>query len=103
MAHTIKYRIKPRSLFERLGVGYFDSYYSCRLLRWAGHVARMPDRMSRKLLSGWGCTLKKALKSYDLPTDFGQWNALAADPRVRQQRIGVRFPCLRLVRVLVRG
>jgi hypothetical protein len=39
---------------ERLGVGSFDSYYNRRLLRWAGHVARMPmDRMPRKLLTGW--------------------------------------------------
>ncbi len=87
MAHTMKHRITSRSLFERLGVGTFDSYYNRRLLRWAGHVARMPmDRMPRKLLTGWveharpvGCpqmtwgrTLNKALKSYDLPTNFGQ-------------------------------
>ena len=42
MAHTIKHRIISKSLFERLGVGSFDSYYNRRLLRWAGHVARMP-------------------------------------------------------------
>ncbi len=64
------------------------------------------DRMPRKLLTGWveharpvGCsqmtwgrTLNKALKSYDVPTDFGQWSALTADRRVWQQRIGVRTP-----------
>ena len=110
MVHTIKHRIKSKSLLERLGVGSFGSYYNRRLLRWAGHVACMPlNRMPRKLLTGWfeharpvGCpqmtwgrTLKKALKSNDLPTDFWQWSALAADRMVWQQRIGVCPPCLR--------
>ena len=35
MAHTMKHRITFKSLFERLGVGSFDSYYNRRLLRWA--------------------------------------------------------------------
>jgi hypothetical protein len=108
-AHTMKHRITSKSLFERLGVGSFDRYYNRRLLRWARHVARMSmNRVPRKLLTGWieharpvGCpqmtwghTLNKALKSYDLPTEFGQWSALAADRRVWQQRIDVRalFP-----------
>ena len=65
------------------------------------------DRMPRKLLTGWveharlvGCpqmtwgrTLNKAFKSYDIPTDFGQWGILAADRRVWQQQIGIRPPC----------
>jgi hypothetical protein len=52
--HTMKHRITSKSLFERLGVGSFDSYYNRRLLRLAGHVARMlMDRMPRKLLTGW--------------------------------------------------
>ncbi len=99
MAHTIKDRITSKSLFERLGVGSFDSYYNRRLLRWAVHVARMPmDRMPRKFLTGWvqharpvccqqmawGRTLKTALKNYDLLTDFGQWSDLAAHCRVCQ-------------------
>ena len=77
------------------------------LLRWAGHVAHLlMDRMPCKLLTGWveharpvGClqmtwgrTLNKALKSYDLPTNSGQWSTLAADRRVWQQRIGFRAP-----------
>ena len=50
IAHMIKHRITSKSLLERLGVGSFDNYYNRRLLRWAGHVARMPmDRMPRKL------------------------------------------------------
>jgi hypothetical protein len=99
VAHTMKHRIISKSLFESLGVGSFDSYFNRRLLRWAGHVARMPmDRMPRMLLIGWveharpvGCpqmtwgrTLNKVLKSYDLPTNFEQWSTLAADRRVWQ-------------------
>ncbi len=87
MAHTIKHRITSKRLFERLGVGSFYSYYNRRLLRFPGHVARIPpDRMPRKLLTGWiehfwpvvyaqmtwVHTLKKALKSTDLSTDFEQ-------------------------------
>jgi hypothetical protein len=54
IAHTIKHRTTSKSLFERLGVSSFDSYYNRRLLRWAGHVTRMPMyRMPLKLLTGW--------------------------------------------------
>ena len=73
------------------------------------------NRMPRKLLTGWveharpvGCpkmtwgrTLNKALKSYDIPTDFGQWSILAADRRVWQQRIGIRAPCPRPATTLI--
>ncbi len=41
----------------------------------------------------WGRTPNKALKSYDIPTDFGQWSILAADRWAWQQSIGVRPPC----------
>ncbi len=87
MAHSTKHRITSKRFFERLGVVFFDINYSRRLLRWAGHVARMPmDRIPRKHLSGWaeharpvGClqmtwyrALNEAFKSYGLPTSFGQ-------------------------------
>ncbi len=53
MAHTIKHHITSNSLFERRGVYSFDIYCSRRLLRWAGHVPRMPmDRIPHKLLTG---------------------------------------------------
>ena len=51
------------------------------------------SRLPRKLLTGfvahsrpigcpdmtWGRSLKKALKSNDLPTEFGAWTAIAKD------------------------
>ena len=99
IAHTIRHRITSESLFRRLGIMDLDSYYHNRVLRWAGHVARMPmSRAPRQLLTGWvahprpiGCpemnfgrTLKKALKRNHLPTDFAAWSALARDrPRWR--------------------
>jgi hypothetical protein len=65
-----------------------------RLLRWKGHLARMPlIRAPRKILASWvdnprplGClqmnwgrTLKKALQSYDLPREFVKLSEMAAD------------------------
>ena len=68
----------PPCLFRRLGILDIDSYFHNRILRWAGHVARMPmSRAPRQLLNGWvshsrpigspqmtwGRTLENALKS----------------------------------------
>ena len=75
------------------------------------------NRMPRKLLTGWveharpvgcpkmtwGCTLNKALKSYDIPTGFGQWSTLAADRRVWQQRIGAHDKTPHHIQELVRA
>ena len=96
MAHTIRCRIRTTSLLNRLGILPIDDYYHHRLLRWAGHVARMDmSRTPRKLITGWvenprprGCpymtwgrTLKKALKRYRLSTDFSEWSKIAQDRR----------------------
>ena len=43
--HTYHHDITTLSLFRRLNLLDIDSYYRNRILRWAGHVARMP--MSR--------------------------------------------------------
>ena len=46
-------RITSAELNERLGIFCVESYYSTRLLRWAGHVARMPiSRLPKKFLTG---------------------------------------------------
>jgi hypothetical protein len=94
MAHTIRCRIRTATLLERLGLRPIDEYYNNRILRWAGHVARMDmNRIPRKLITGWvanprpqGCpymtwgrTLKKALKSFKISTDFLEWSKLAQD------------------------
>jgi hypothetical protein len=94
MAHTIRCRVCSRDPRARLDIQSLDRYYHHRTLRWAGHVARMPmSRLPRKLLTGfvahsrptgcpdmtWGRSLKKALKSNDLPTEFGEWTAIAKD------------------------
>ena len=85
MAHTVRHRISSDSPFKRLDIESLDTYYYRRLLRWAGHVARMPlTRAQRKLLTGWvsnprpvGCpqmtwgrTLKKELASSSIPSHF---------------------------------
>ena len=71
-----------------------EQYYHRRLLRWAGHVSRMPmSRAPRQLLTGWvahprptgsplmtfGRTLKKALVRCGQSPDFAVWSQAAAD------------------------
>ena len=45
IAHTIRHSTTSESLFRSLGIMNLDSHYHNRVLRWAGHVARIP--MSR--------------------------------------------------------
>jgi hypothetical protein len=52
IAHTIRHRISSASLFKHLSNEPFETYYNRRLLRWTGHVARMPlTRAPRKILT----------------------------------------------------
>jgi hypothetical protein len=105
MYHVIKYHIKTKDLLKQLGIKSFDHYYHTRLLRWAGHVARMDmDRLPRKLLTAfvdnkrprggpamtWGRTLNKALKANGIPTKFATWSALAQDRELWRHAIGMR-------------
>ncbi len=93
-AHLWRHRITTEDLLERLHLSSFDEYYSSRLLRWAGHVARMPmTRVPRMLLTGWvpnsrfvgapqmtiGRTINKALVSKGISKDFNTWRTLAQD------------------------
>ncbi len=48
-----------------------------------------------------GRTFNKALETYDLPNNFGQYSTLAADHRAWHQRIGVRPPCPRPATTLI--
>ena len=92
--HTFRHHITSASLFRRLGILDIDNYFHNRILRWAGHVARMPmSRAPRQLLTGWvshsrpiGCpqmtwgrTLKNALKSKGISKNFDEWIAIAKD------------------------
>ena len=90
--HTRKHLISNAELLERTDLQPIDSYISKRQLRWAGHVARMPnDRLPRKMLSCWvnnkrprgapqmtyGRSLKKSLKKAKIPST--NWHELAQD------------------------
>jgi len=94
--HTFRHHITSASLFRRLGILDTDSCFHDRILRWAGHVARMPmSRAPRQLLTGWvshsrpiGCpqmtwgrALENALKSKDISKEFDEWIAIASLPR----------------------
>jgi len=40
--HAFRHHITSASLLRRLGILGIGSYFHNRVLRWAGHVARMP-------------------------------------------------------------
>jgi hypothetical protein len=42
LRHTFRRHITSASLFRRLGIPDIGSYFHNRILRWAGHVVRMP-------------------------------------------------------------
>ena len=51
LQHTFRHHITTSSLVCRLNLFDIGSYYHNRLLRWAGHVARLPmSRAPRQLL-----------------------------------------------------
>ena len=93
--------LEGSSLFRRLNLLDIDSYYHNRLLRWAGHVARMPmSRAPRQLLKSWvaksrpdGCSqltwgrkLGNALASKGISKEFLERVAIAKGrPKWRQQ------------------
>ena len=102
---AIKYRISTASLLKRLSLQSIGLYYPGRLVRWAGHVLRMPViRILRPLLTGsvvqsrlsgsalmtWGRTRRRALKKFDLPTDFKGWSAIATNRITRRAKPGYR-------------
>ena len=88
------------TLLSEVGVRQLRWYYETRLLRWVGHVVRMPiDRLPRKMLTAWvpskrvlGCprmtygrTVKKALMNcgiwprYPNFTEPPGWDDMSAD------------------------
>jgi exonuclease III len=108
MHHTIKHNIKTTDLLQQLGIQSMEHYYNSRLLRWAGHVARMDfSRTPRKLLTGfleqvrprgrpnktWGHTLTDSLKLYEIDTKT--WIKTAQD-RLLWRRLTSPNPNLKL-------
>jgi hypothetical protein len=94
MRQVRKHRITTKSLLLRLGLEPIEYYYYTRMLRWSGHIARMPwSRTPRKFLTSFvksprprgrplfnfGHALKKALTWANIPTDFASWSQLAQD------------------------
>lgn len=101
MRQVRRHRIKQDTLNARVGLQSLDYYYSTRLLRWAGHVSRMPwHRTPRKLLTSWvrhkrpvgapsmtfGRTLNKALKSAGISTLAATWMREAQDRNAWRDR-----------------
>ena len=105
LAHVFRHRIPNCDLLRRLGLWSLDEYYHNRLLKWAGHIARMDfaTRLPRRLLTGWmaetrpigrpymtfGHTIRKALQRNNLPLSFpGEegWGHMAQD-RVMWRRM----------------
>ena len=93
MARTIFHHIPSKQLYKRPGIAPVDQHYHRRLLRWAGHVSRMPMTWApRQLLTGlvahprptgsppktFGRTLKNALVRCGQSPDFGVWSKVAA-------------------------
>ena len=92
--HTSRHHITSARLLRRLDILDIDRYLHNRILRWAGHVARMPmSRAPRQLLTGWishsrpiGCsqmiwgrTLENALNTKGISKDFSEWIAIVKD------------------------
>ena len=111
LSHTWKRRIRTNDLLQELGLQPLRWYYETRVLRWAGHVSRMPiDRLPRMLLTSWvpnsrviGCprmtfgrTFKKALINRGIwkKDDPNQWKwiklaAKRADWRERIRQLDI--------------
>jgi hypothetical protein len=92
MHQVTKFRITTKELLRRLEICSIEDYYTSRLLRWTGHVARMGNqRIPRRLLTGWvrhprvahgqlmniGRTINKALVKFNITKVFKGWRLIA--------------------------
>jgi len=88
---TREFHLKTESLLDRLGMRSLDFYLHRRIIKWVGHVARMPlDRLPRKFLTAWvhgprgknqpklhyGTHITKCLKNIGV---FDDWYTRAQD------------------------
>ena len=107
LEHTRRCRILSEQLYRRLGVATEEQYCRRRLLRWAGHVSRMPiTRLPRQLPEGfaasprsagpplmtWGRTLMKALVKCGQSPSFAVWRQAAAGRMFWRQMCGQFAP-----------
>lgn len=87
-------KIRTNQQEEILGVNCVVDNYRWRLLKWAGHVSRMPTtnlqwRMMTCCVQGtrsigrptvkWGHAVNRALKARDISEAFHEWSELAQD------------------------
>lgn len=94
MHHTRKHHIRTETLLQRLGLKSCQHYFDSKMLRWAGHLSRMPlDRLPRKFLTSWIATprpqghpstswvttLETVLARKGISTEFAEWSELAQD------------------------
>jgi hypothetical protein len=106
IAHTIRHRISSASLFKRLSIQPFDTYYNRRLFDGQAMRPNAINPFPKKFLTSWvdnprplGCpqmnwgrTLKKALQSNDLPIEFVKWRELASDRNQWRAICGSKTP-----------
>jgi hypothetical protein len=106
IAYTIRHLLSSASLYKRLAIEPFDTYYNLRLLRWTGHVARIPFIWAlRKILICWGnnprplgCPemnrgKKKTNEENDLSIEFAKWRGISADRNQRRALFGSKISC----------
>jgi hypothetical protein len=95
MHRTRVSHIRTETLLERLHLKSCQQYFDLRMLRWAGHIARMPqERIPRKFLTSWVAdatrpeghpptswvsTLVAVLKRQGISEEFEEWSVLAQD------------------------
>ena len=71
--HTFRHHITSASRFRRLGILDIDSYFHNRILRWAGHVARMPNPGATAITDWLGIAFSTDwLSTDDLGQDVGE-------------------------------
>jgi hypothetical protein len=94
MWKTREFHIKTVTLLRRLRLRSLDFYIHRRVIKWLGHVARMPfGRLPRKFLTGWvraprgrgagrlhyGTHAQSCLRRCLAPEDFAHWYEIAQD------------------------
>ena len=95
--------IRTKHQEETLGVNCIIDNYRWRLLKWVGHVSRMPiDSLQRRMMTcwvdhnrpngrpkqRWGHAVNRALKARKISTQFDTWFKLAQDEETWYDAVG---------------